>query len=103
MYLNLGKITFLLASVFCCKCATMWNSKTAGCYNKICNVTDIEDPDGKEQWYLFSTNLTKYDMNVLPAWCDCITGKGVNVAVVDEGVSNHTDLRLVSEIIYQHV
>lgn len=35
-------------------------------------------------------------MNVLPAWRSCINGTGVTVGVVDKGVQDHIDLKIVS-------
>lgn len=43
-------------------------------------------------WGLYNENYTNVDIDALEAW-DIATGKGVNVAVVDEGINrNHPDL-----------
>jgi len=56
------------------------------------------DPKFKEQWYLFnngqSTGPPGVDINVMPVWKSGITGRGVVVSVLDDGVDhNHPDLR----------
>jgi hypothetical protein len=49
----------------------------------------FSDPYYKRQWYLHGPN----SINVLPVWNSGITGKGVNVAVLDDGLfSEHVDL-----------
>jgi len=59
-------------------------------------ATTIDDPLFSQQWYLQNTGQNGgtpgVDLNVVPVWAD-YTGKGVTVAVVDEGVEyNHPDL-----------
>ncbi|XP_002160973.1 PC3-like endoprotease variant B isoform X1 [Hydra vulgaris] len=56
------------------------------------------DPKFKEQWYLLnngqSTGPSGVDINVRPVWEQGITGRGVVVSVLDDGVDhNHPDLR----------
>ncbi|XP_057306500.1 PC3-like endoprotease variant B [Hydractinia symbiolongicarpus] len=56
------------------------------------------DPKFLEQWYLNnrgqSTGPPGVDLNVLPVWKQGITGRGVVVSVLDDGVDhNHPDLR----------
>jgi len=56
------------------------------------------DPKFKEQWYLYnsgqSTGPPGVDLNVMPVYEQGITGKGVVVSVLDDGVDhNHPDLR----------
>ena len=44
------------------------------------------------QWHL--RNLTGEDINVEPVWAEGITGQGINIALVDDGMDfNHEDLR----------
>lgn len=56
------------------------------------------DPKFPEQWYLLNTGQSTgppgVDINVLPVWKQGITGRGVVVSVLDDGVDhNHPDLR----------
>lgn len=58
--------------------------------------TIIDDPLFSQQWYLLNTGQNGgtpgIDLNVLPVWID-YTGKGITVAVVDQGVEYaHPDL-----------
>ncbi|XP_078620006.1 neuroendocrine convertase 1-like [Branchiostoma floridae x Branchiostoma japonicum] len=57
----------------------------------------FRDPYWEKQWYLHdtrtSTNLPKLDLHVLPVWRKGITGKGIVVAVLDDGIEkDHPDL-----------
>jgi proprotein convertase subtilisin/kexin type 1 len=56
-----------------------------------------DDDYWERQWYLFdsrtSTNTPKLDLHVIPVWAKNITGAGVVVTVLDDGLEhNHTDL-----------
>ncbi|XP_066929242.1 PC3-like endoprotease variant B [Clytia hemisphaerica] len=60
--------------------------------------TLFNDPKFGDQWYLNnvgqSTGPPGVDLNVLPVWQSGITGRGVVVCVLDDGVDhNHDDLR----------
>lgn len=60
------------------------------------SATSINDPLFDQQWYLLNTGQNGgtpgVDLNVVPVWTD-YAGKGVVVAVVDEGVEyGHPDL-----------
>lgn len=51
-----------------------------------------------QQWYVQDTRtrpgLPKLDLNVLPVWDRGITGAGIRVAVLDDGIEHtHDDLR----------
>ncbi|XP_044302664.1 neuroendocrine convertase 1 isoform X1 [Varanus komodoensis] len=57
----------------------------------------FNDPMWNQQWYLQDTRITpslpKLDLHVLPVWQKGITGKGVVVTVLDDGLEwNHTDI-----------
>ncbi|XP_028660609.2 neuroendocrine convertase 1 [Erpetoichthys calabaricus] len=57
----------------------------------------FDDPMWSQQWYLQDTrtspSLPKLDLHVLPVWKKGITGKGVVITVLDDGLEwNHTDI-----------
>ncbi|XP_070599102.1 neuroendocrine convertase 1 isoform X1 [Erythrolamprus reginae] len=57
----------------------------------------FNDPMWSQQWYLQDTrinrSLRKLDLHVLPVWQKGITGKGVVITVLDDGLEwNHTDI-----------
>lgn len=55
-----------------------------------------------KQWYIYNTKNTGFDLNVLDVWKMGITGKGVVIALIDDGVDfSHPDLsgKFVSLII----
>ncbi|KAM4706408.1 neuroendocrine convertase 1 [Discoglossus pictus] len=57
----------------------------------------FNDPMWSRQWYLQDTrinpSLPKLDLHVIPVWKKGITGKGVVVTVLDDGLEwNHTDI-----------
>nr|XP_011450807.2 neuroendocrine convertase 1-like isoform X1 [Crassostrea gigas] len=61
--------------------------------------TDLHfnDPLWNKEWYLHDsrtdTSLPKLDLHVLPVWARGITGKGIVVCVLDDGLEkNHTDI-----------
>ncbi|KAG8193100.1 hypothetical protein JTE90_013860 [Oedothorax gibbosus] len=52
---------------------------------------DFKDPLYPEQWFLNSGDGN--DMNVIPAWKEGITGKGIVVTILDDGIQySHPDL-----------
>lgn len=54
----------------------------------------IHDPLFKSQWHIFNTLEEGNDINVVKAWRRNITGKGVTVAVIDDGLDyTHPDLK----------
>lgn len=72
------------------------------------NKDDLEilgrfnDPLFASQWYLRNTQRPGHDINVVPAWSDGLTGKGITIAIVDDGIKethnlgidgNHPDLK----------
>lgn len=46
----------------------------------------IEDPLFPKQWHLFNGQMRDNDVNMSSVWDDGIFGKGVNVAIVDDGL-----------------
>ncbi|RXG59176.1 Proprotein convertase subtilisin/kexin type 7 [Armadillidium vulgare] len=55
---------------------------------------DFKDPLYKNQWHLRNTAYGEYDVNVVGAWESGITGRGVTVCVIDDGLEwRHPDLR----------
>ncbi|KAM8960794.1 neuroendocrine convertase 1 [Pelodytes ibericus] len=57
----------------------------------------FNDPMWSRQWYLQDTrvslSLPKLDLHVIPVWKKGITGKGIVVTVLDDGLEwNHTDI-----------
>ncbi|KAK7916046.1 hypothetical protein WMY93_011807 [Mugilogobius chulae] len=57
----------------------------------------FSDPMWNQQWYLQDTrtspSLPKLDLHVIPVWQKGITGKGVVITVLDDGLEwNHTDI-----------
>ncbi|XP_075693227.1 neuroendocrine convertase 1 [Rhinoderma darwinii] len=62
------------------------------------NTEDLfNDPMWSRQWYLQDTrvnpSLPKLDLHVIPVWRKGITGKGVVITVLDDGLEwNHTDI-----------
>lgn len=58
------------------------------------NNADIDDPLYGCQWHLRNQEQAGHDINVEPVWEQGITGAGVNVAIVDDGMDHyHEDLR----------
>ncbi|XP_061583813.1 neuroendocrine convertase 1 [Cololabis saira] len=63
-----------------------------------CSVDKLfDDPMWNQQWYLqdtrTSSSLPKLDLHVIPVWQKGITGKGVVITVLDDGLEwNHTDI-----------
>lgn len=47
---------------------------------------NIDDPNFEKQWHLFNPNYPGNDINMADVWYSNITGKGVVVAIVDDGV-----------------
>lgn len=63
-----------------------------------CSVDKLfSDPMWNQQWYLQDTrtspSLPKLDLHVIPVWQKGITGRGVVITVLDDGLEwNHTDI-----------
>lgn len=64
------------------------------------------DPLLPRQWHLFNKRNPGHDVNVVPVWRQGITGKGVVVCIIDDGVDyEHRDLKgkFVSQIPRLHI
>lgn len=51
----------------------------------------INDPLFPEQWHLVNTQYPGNDVNVKNVWYDGITGKGVTVAIIDDGLDYESE------------
>ena len=64
--------------------------------NRLKDKRYFRDPEFNKQWYIHNTGqqgLPLFDINVLPVYKKGITGKGVVVAVLDDGLDHtHPDL-----------
>jgi len=58
---------------------------------KVAAKFGIHDPLFPEQWHIVSPTYPEHMMNVTPAWEAGITGKGVIVAMVDDGIDYESD------------
>lgn len=55
---------------------------------------NINDPNFEKQWHLFNPSYPDNDINMADVWYNNITGKGVVVAIVDDGVDyDNPDIR----------
>ena len=63
--------------------------------NKNNNLEEsIHDPLYRKQWFINGGAYDGTDMNVIPAWQKGITGKGVVVTILDDGIQrDHPDLK----------
>ena len=50
----------------------------------------ISDPIFAEQWHLANDKKSGFDLNVTGVWSQNITGTGVNVALIDDGLDMHS-------------
>ncbi|OBZ89575.1 Protease KEX1 [Choanephora cucurbitarum] len=65
-----------------------------GGFQKLRNVLNIQDPGFDYQWHLVNQIQKGHDLNVTGVWSQGITGKGVVVAILDDGLDlDHEDLR----------
>lgn len=74
------------------------------------NINSISDPLFNSQWYLKNNGdrgaSAGLDVNIAGAWADGYTGKGVRVAINDDGMDlNHADLasNLLKDLTYNSV
>ncbi|KAK0564317.1 pheromone processing endoprotease [Tilletia horrida] len=50
----------------------------------------IADPIFPEQWHLANGKIIGYDLNISDVWRQGIRGKGINVALIDDGLDMHS-------------
>lgn len=53
---------------------------------QVVSLLGIKDPSFREQWHLFNTVQPGNDLNVTGVWLDGVSGEGVTVAVIDDGI-----------------
>lgn len=49
-------------------------------------ITQFDDPLWSKQWNLHNKDNPTHDINVLPVWQAGYTGKGVRIALLDDGI-----------------
>ncbi|EDO15419.1 hypothetical protein Kpol_1015p8, partial [Vanderwaltozyma polyspora DSM 70294] len=54
-------------------------------------MLDIKDPLFERQWHLINPSFPGHDVNVTGLWYEGITGKGVVVAIVDDGLDYESE------------
>lgn len=55
------------------------------------DALNIRDPSFNQQWHLLNTISPGNDLNVSGVWDMGITGKGVNAAIVDDGLDYESE------------
>ncbi|XP_030078779.1 furin-like protease 1 isoform X1 [Drosophila hydei] len=66
-------------------------SRTSSRAMSLVDAVSFDDPKWPQMWYL--NRGSGLDMNVIPAWREGITGKGVVVTILDDGLeSDHPDI-----------
>ncbi|KAL7667654.1 hypothetical protein ACOME3_010536 [Neoechinorhynchus agilis] len=56
---------------------------------------DVDDPKWAKMWYMNSEYVTGSDMSIEKAWTRGLTGRGVTVAILDDGIElTHPDLQM---------
>jgi len=51
----------------------------------------IADPIWSKQWHLVNDDMKENMVNATGSWADGVTGKGIKVAIVDDGLDMHSD------------
>lgn len=65
--------------------------KAAGIIQLMATKFGIEDPLWPRQWHLVNGVIQQNSINVTGVWDEGVFGKGVNVAIVDDGLDMHSD------------
>jgi kexin len=55
------------------------------------NDLGLADPMLGQQWHLINTDMKDIELNVTGLWAKGITGKGVKVVIVDDGLDLNSD------------
>lgn len=55
------------------------------------NELDLKDPILHQQWHLINSQMKEFELNVTGLWARGITGEGVTVAIIDDGLDLHSD------------
>ncbi|SDA08049.1 BZ3501_MvSof-1269-A2-R1_Chr8-1g09486 [Microbotryum saponariae] len=66
-------------------------NKAQGLMAQVASKFGILDPLWPKQWHLFNDKIQEHSINVAGVWEQGITGKGVNVAIVDDGLDFESD------------
>ncbi|KDE03993.1 hypothetical protein MVLG_05562 [Microbotryum lychnidis-dioicae p1A1 Lamole] len=66
-------------------------NKAQGLLAQVASKFGILDPLWPKQWHLFNDKMQEHSINVAGVWEQGITGKGVNVAIVDDGLDFESD------------
>ncbi|KAJ5497289.1 hypothetical protein N7463_009276, partial [Penicillium fimorum] len=54
--------------------------------DEVVSILGIHDPFFREQWHLINTVQPGNDLNITGVWLDGVTGEGVTVAIIDDGL-----------------
>lgn len=65
--------------------------QTAGIISQAASHFGILDPLWPRQWHLVNGVMEENSINVTGVWDEGVFGKGVNVAIVDDGLDMHSD------------
>ncbi|KAF8599032.1 hypothetical protein BDV93DRAFT_609480 [Ceratobasidium sp. AG-I] len=60
-------------------------------FQQVSDALDIRDPSFNQQWHLLNTISPGNDLNVSGVWNMGITGKGINAAIVDDGLDYESE------------
>lgn len=58
---------------------------------RVKNTLNITDPIFNQQWHLMNTNYPGNDLNITNLWFENITGNGIVVAIVDDGLDYESE------------